>query len=369
MQKRSQDFTYSFPAVRGIQAGSEYYIAMCPLKLIPKIFQFDDEEVPPEYRAQRVINKARIPVITQYIVDNTDDYVFSSLTASIDGFVEFDSYNAQDHHQLGQLIVSMEAKFLINDGQHRRAAIEEALKIRPELGEETISIVFFHDVRLKRSQQMFSDLNKHAVNSTRSIGILYDFRDPLSMASKQVVQSNSFLHQYTDMESATLSMLSPKIFTLGSIYNTIRNLLKKSKGQTVESEEIDRAVLFWTVLCDSIHEWKLLKNRELTATKLRNNYIVGYSVFVEAMGLIGASLYHEFGDTSFSKIQEIEKLDWSKTNRVWIGRAMSNSGRITNNNDSVRLTSTYIKKLLDLPLNQEDIKCEQKINAEVISID
>ncbi len=44
------------------------------------------------------------------------------------------------------------------------AAIEEALKVRPELGDETLSVVFLHDAGLKRSQQMFADLNRHAIS-------------------------------------------------------------------------------------------------------------------------------------------------------------------------------------------------------------
>jgi DNA sulfur modification protein DndB len=42
------DFDYSFSAVRGIQAGRPCYIAMCPMRIIPKIFVFNEEEVPPE---------------------------------------------------------------------------------------------------------------------------------------------------------------------------------------------------------------------------------------------------------------------------------------------------------------------------------
>ena len=48
-------FNYQFSALRGIQAGREYYLAMCPLKLIAKIFLFDEEGIPPELRAQRIL--------------------------------------------------------------------------------------------------------------------------------------------------------------------------------------------------------------------------------------------------------------------------------------------------------------------------
>lgn len=35
-----ESFEYVFTALRGKQAGREYYVAMCPLKLVPKIFLF-----------------------------------------------------------------------------------------------------------------------------------------------------------------------------------------------------------------------------------------------------------------------------------------------------------------------------------------
>lgn len=79
------DYVYKFPVVRGIQAKREYFIAMVPLKMLPRLFPIDDEYVLPEYRAQRKLNEARIPVISKYILDNRDSYVFSALAASIDG--------------------------------------------------------------------------------------------------------------------------------------------------------------------------------------------------------------------------------------------------------------------------------------------
>ena len=83
------DFCYRFPAVKGLQAGKAYYIAMIPLRLLGRLFGNDDEYVPPEYRAQRRLNTARIPVIKDYILDNRDSYVFSALAAAIDGEHEF----------------------------------------------------------------------------------------------------------------------------------------------------------------------------------------------------------------------------------------------------------------------------------------
>ena len=55
--------TLNFPALRGVQAGREYYITMWTLRTLRQISIFDEDELPPELRAQRVLNKARIPEI------------------------------------------------------------------------------------------------------------------------------------------------------------------------------------------------------------------------------------------------------------------------------------------------------------------
>ena len=144
--------TYGFDAIRGIQAGREFYVAMCPFKTIPKLFIFNDSFVPPEMRAQRVLRDARIPALKNYIINNTKDYIFSSLTASVDGVMKFGPSPSEGQNgKIGRLYISMDATILINDGQHRRRAIEEALKEMPELAHEMISVVFFQDKGLKRS--------------------------------------------------------------------------------------------------------------------------------------------------------------------------------------------------------------------------
>lgn len=135
------DYVYQFPVVRGIQASKEYYIGMVPLKMLTRLFPAEEDYVLPEFRAQRKLNTSRIPVISHYILSNRDSYVFSALAASIDG--DFRFLPDEGNGDTGILQVSMEARFLINDGQHRKAAIYNALQEDDSLGNETIPVVFF----------------------------------------------------------------------------------------------------------------------------------------------------------------------------------------------------------------------------------
>jgi DNA sulfur modification protein DndB len=356
-------FSYNFPALRGVQAGNEYFIAMCPMKLIPRIFLFDEQEIPPEYRAQRILNKTRIPEITNYLLENSKEYVFSSLTASVDGELVFYSYSDNPQFKdIGKLTISLDSKFLINDGQHRRAAIEEALKISPELGEESISVVFYHDLGLKKSQQMFADLNRHAVNTTSSIGILYDHRDQLSMITKDLVAEIPLFDRYTDRERVSLSKNSPKLFSLNNIFNTNCKLLGKKKGELISDQEKIFIHAFWNLLSNSISEWNQVFRKELIPRDLRANFIIGHGVFLEAIGLVGHYLYRNHPTEWTKYIDKLTAIDWSRNNNNdWMGRAYGQTGRINKTNETIQLTANSIKLKLGLPLMENELIMEEKL--------
>ena len=139
-------------------------------------------------RAQRVLNVDRVPGITRYILDNEEGYLFSSITASFNCPLTFTPSPSDD--RIGSLEMDLEnMEFVINDGQHRAAAIAAALKENPDLGKERISVLLFEMENLDRLQQMFSDLNRFAHKTSRSMDILYDHRDNLSALTKEVSES------------------------------------------------------------------------------------------------------------------------------------------------------------------------------------
>jgi DNA sulfur modification protein DndB len=355
-----EEYNYQFTALRGIQAGREYYLAMCPLKLIPKIFLFDEDELPAELRAQRVLNRNRVPEIARYILDNSTDYVFSSITASIDGEVQFEPIEPQGFKRnVGKLTVPMTARFLINDGQHRRAAIEEALKENHQLGDETISVVFFIDAGLERSQQLFADLNKHAVRPTRSIGILYDKRDPFSCFALSLSEQVPIFRGLTETEKTTISNRSTKLFTLSAIYQATQALLGKGKGDDIGDSEQALGRAYWTCLGEVIPEWRLIIAREVTAARLRSEYVHSHGVALHALGIVGQALIASYPDTWQKHLAPLATLDWRRTNtHLWEGRAMQHS-KMSKAGQNVSLTANAIKQALGLPLSAEEAKLEQ----------
>ncbi len=354
----SAGFEYTFPAIRGVQAGREFYTSMCPLRLIPRIFLFDDEELAPEVRAQRVLNKGRLPSLARYLLDNPDDYVFSALTASVDGDIQFDAMTDQGMGmRVGQIRIPMDARFVINDGQHRRAAIELALSERPELGDETIAVVFFHDAGLERCQQMFADLNRHAVRPARSIGVLYDHRDPQAGLARLLSLRCTVFKGYVDMERSTLSANSGKLFTLSSIYNANHALLRDLN--LPGEEACGLAQRYWEAVDTLIPEWGMVRRRDLLAREVRKDFIHSHGLALHALGRVGNTLLRGSTDEAVwaSRLKPVGDVDWSRTNTDWEGRAIV-GGRVSKSHQNTVLTTNYLRRHLGLPLSTEEQQLE-----------
>ena len=352
------NFTYRFPAVKGHQAGREYFISMVPLKLLSKLFPAEDEIVPPEHRAQRRINEARIPEIKKYILDNRDTYVFSALSASIDGSYSFSSLMDND---VGILEVDMDSIFLINDGQHRKAAIEAAMQEDATLESETISIVFFGDEGLARSQQMFTDLNKHAVKTSNSLSTLYDGRDEIAVATKNIIDAIPFFKRFTDKERDILGKNSSSLFTLNMIYKANQRILH---GETCNDGDTAFLLTYWRCVADNIVEWQEVLNRTLTKKALRENYIVTLAITISAFGRLGRYFYDHQDIEMRDYLHKLQRIDWLRSNPQWVGRAIRENGKVQNSEDAIALTCAMIKQQIGVPLTKEEQQKEKHI-AEI----
>lgn len=356
----TDEFAVSFPAMRGVQASREFFVIMCPLRYLPRLFMFDETDVPPQLRAQRALNKSRLPGLINYVLENREDYVFSALTASVDGAMTFEAYDGGTHgNRLGVLHIAMDSRFLINDGQHRRAAIEEAMKADPGLGDETIPIVIFSDEGLARSQQMFADLNRHAVRPAKSIGVLYDHRDDDSGVARLVVIDSDFYRSVVEMERSTLSPRSRKLFTLSALYGATQSLLTGLQFSGI-AEAADVARAYWEMVADQIPEWQAVRKGNMSAGEVRQDFIHSHGIALAAMGRVGNTLLSANLQPSTWQpfVDQLSTIDWTRANSpLWEGRAMI-GGRVSKASMNVALTTNALRLHLGLPLSAEEQRVE-----------
>jgi DNA sulfur modification protein DndB len=368
---RSPNMKVSFPVMRGNIGRRQYYSLLIPLSEIPHLFKFNDwQQCTPELRAQRVLNKPRVTDIAKYMLENEDGYLFSSITASYSCPVNF--IPSTDNPETGTLEVDLEElEFIINDGQHRCAAIAAALKENPALGKEKISVLLFETESLERLQQMFSDLNRFVQQTSKSLGMLYDHRDNLSALTMEVSEQVDVFRGLVDKEKITIPLRSPKLFTISALYEANEELLGKKiakKDSTVYAEVLKTAVAYWTELSKIIGDWQRVKNGELSASELRQEKINTHAVVLRALGGVGRTLLEKYPVDWQGKLKLLERIDWRKSvgssaNPLWDDVCITAGSVVSNRQARAATLAILLREIGESPNG----KLTTRESAEVTS--
>lgn len=346
----------SFPAIKGIQAGHEYYSVMCPLKRLKRIFTFDETILLPEDRAQRSLNPSRIPQITSYIHNNRENYTFSSLTACIDGLCSFNAISEEGHGaNIGTLLVDEDAEFYITDGQHRTAAIKQALEEDPSLADESISVVFFVSKSLKERQKIFRDLNLYPVKTGKSYGVLFG-NSPDEILTNRVAKECEFFNGVISFDEGNLGPRSSKLFKHSSLYAANQSMLAEITKDNLETQ-VKVAIDFWNCVSTNLNVWQLAKANQLPPNE-RSEYVNFSAIVLKSLGMLGNQLILQ--KAWKRKLTKLKTLDWRRNNKQnWEGRCI-NQGRMSHSNTAAVLTLNTIKKHLKLPLTDKEQAEETK---------
>ena len=305
---------HSFSAIRGSQSGQYFYVAMCDMKSASQLFVFANPVLPPNMRSQRVLRKSRIPKIKNYILNNLDNYIFSSITVSVSGKINFEPFPSSD--DIGTISIQQNSTILINDGQHRMKAITEAIKEKNILNNDHISVVFFEDRGLEKSQQMFADLNRNVAKPTKSLSILFDHRNKFSRFIVELAQTLPIFQNRTELENTTISNRSKNFFTLNGIAETTKIFLGKSDALT----QIDRknVTLFWNTASENILHWKnMMYDPTIHPADLRSNFVHAHTNIHNALGIVGNCLMKDYPNSWRSHLKKLRTIDWSRESSIW----------------------------------------------------
>ena len=196
---------------------------------------------------------------------------------------------------------------------------------------------------------MFADLNKHAVKSTMSLSTLYDRRDDLANAVKDVVSNVAFLSKYIDKEKDNLGKNSLKLFTLANFLRANRRILK---DDVVTEKDRDFLIKYWDMIFQNISEWKQLENKQIHKCDLREDYILTLSVTLQSFGKLGRYFYENPKD--IGKIKKLSSIDWLRCNKEWCGRLIDAHGKIINNEDAIVKICNLIKLKIGIKLTREE---------------
>ena len=341
----------TFPAIRAFMGEGEFYCSVLTYGEAARLIQFVEDvddwstDTDPEAKIQRRLNVPRVErEMVPYLL-NVPDHFYSALTVEIrpaitdtfDGHLPFEAIGPSITGGMtwGQLTLDGTETLYALDGQHRLKSIQLAIRQRPELAREQIPVIFIPHRSPRRSQLLFSDLNRFAKSPSKSISLLFSHRDPVVTLAKVLMDRVDFLVGRVEVETTSLSKHTPNVVTLSSLYEMTRSLTEgRTVGDPLAQEEVDRQIEIWDSLVRHVEPWRKVAAREEHPAYLRKEYLAMHGVCHQAIAGAIAPLLTNGADID-TTLEPLGDVDWRISNQEWQGIAVQ--GRhISNTSTTVR---------------------------------
>ena len=352
---------FNIPAVRGMQGGHAFYTAMCPIRLLPKLFPVGvDDSTNDTHQSFRKANVARVREIAKDIVEHRNDFHIAAVTVSIEHEVRFiAAENTRSKLPVvGELFIPLEARLTILDGVHRIYGLQRALAECPSLADDSIAMLLHVDPDGSRRGQLFSDAKRHERTTAPSRRIAFDERDEVARLTRDVIAAVPVFVDAIEMEKTAISNRSRKLFTLSALYQANRTLLVDRK-QVSYKQRLRLAIEFWTEVATRIPGWAEVVKGDTSSAEIRASYVHCHAIGIAAIARAGRALLAESPNGWKKRLAKLSSLDWSRSNtKLWEGRAMI-GGRLSKSSSAVARTGDAVKRHLGLKLSRDEQATEK----------
>lgn len=355
----------TFPAIKASMGETEFYCSVLTYGEAARLIQFVEDvddwspDTDPESKIQRRLNVARVErEMVPYLL-TVQDHFYSALTVEIrpaivdgfDGSIPFEPLgpSVPGGMSWGQVVLDGTETLYALDGQHRLKSIQLAIRQRPELAREQIPVIFIPHRSQRRSQLLFSDLNRFAKSPSKSISLLFSHRDPVVLLAKALMDRVEFLAGRVEVETTSLSKHTPNVITLSSLYEMTRSFSEgREVSDPIRPEELDRHLQIWSALTTYVEPWRQVVAREEHPAFLRKEYLAMHGVCHQAIAGAVAPLIAGGTDVDHA-LEPLRKIDWRIANPEWQGVAVQ--GRhISNTSTTVRNLAGLIAFKLGAPV-------------------
>jgi DNA-sulfur modification-associated/Mrr N-terminal domain len=225
---------------------------------------------------------------------------------------------------------------------------------------------------LDRLQQMFTDLNRYAHKTSKSLDVLYDHRDHLSALTMEVAENVPAFRGQIDKERISLPASSPKLLTLSALYDANVELLGEVSDRPKSAgfaEKVRQATQYWITVADAIPDWQRVGKGILSAPELRKEKINTHSVVLRALGGIGNVLLTEYPLEWRTHVQRLVDIDWRKSvgasvNPLWDNVCIV-AGSVVSNRQARRAVLAVLKRELGQHQSNQETSLLHSLEREV----
>ena len=293
-----------------------------------------------------------------YLID-MDDHFYNALVVEHvrPGSPKHDVTFIPDEHDPTTGWVELEGTETLEalDGQHRLKSIELAVAENPDLASETIGLVIVPHKTVPLSQQLFSDLNRNAKPTPKSLNIMFEHREEAALLAKDLVKNSKYLTERVNLTGSTLSERSPYIVTIATLYEAMK-IVQPVLDASEHSDRVAQLTEYWDTALAALPGMTGLVSGQIYPRDLRGKYVYATGLGFEALAEAIKSAVVNF-PSKWSEIlsEGLSRIKWELTDPQWEGVALF-AGRVAIARAARQRTATLVKHLLGLPNEESHIR-------------
>lgn len=313
---------------------------------------------------QRETQGSRISAIYQYA---KMDY---AALPSCGAIVENLAVEPLSFQNLVKLTIPATSFRYLFDGQGRLAGIKRLLEKEQGFKDNTVSIKVYLTEGVEKDNQLFSDWNGSQNKPNASICMSMDSRKIINTFAKRILKSPnmSVFNSRIDYTKASVTLSSsPKLWSLNQFTTFVQLVLgvTAKSAETLLSDE-EKQESWQGFIVKYINELQKLEafgegvRSDECVAQLKENSVIGTAVWLKAMAITGKIIaLHLMQNTpsgqqaDWSCLQTLNDVDFSKTNREWIGRCMDYRGRFQDKGFNHKAMAAYLLAHMGIELPEE----------------
>lgn len=362
----------TFPALRGKMGEMDYALVMMRLGELVKHVGYAEEiqewdgGIPSEFKKQRKLNMSRITNEMVPYLTATPDHFYAAITAELErpgdpqNKLLFEPSDGGDG-TMGVLTLDGSEQVMALDGQHRLKSIELAMKTHPDLSRESIAVILVPGKGYRKSQQLFTDLNRYAKQPSKTLNLLFEHREFFAVVAKEVAGGARTFRDRVNLETNSLGQKARHHITLGVLYECVLALLdghysdsEKALGKISEATNLVIHI-YDDVVAPTLPEFESMLAGNSLPYDLRTKYIFGHSVGQQAIARAIRATRDEFGEKWEDAVRPAFKaIDWRLISPRWEGTAVQ-GGAIGSRRQNIEQTATVLKLLLGVTVPQKEM--------------
>jgi DNA sulfur modification protein DndB len=281
----------------------------------------------------RPLMQPHVKEIAKYLV-NTEAYILPPFIFNSNTPIKVFAFGSGSV-KFGYAVISSDVLLYVTDGQHRLKAIEKAVIERPELNNDSVTVLVVQEEDLEQIHQDFADCSKNKPIPP-ALRASFDVSDFLSKITRDLTKQLDIFNGRIDKISTTVGKDVNYIFTMSQLRVGVSEFLLGTSNKNLDSytvedlavykSSLEKAKSFYSEFARNNTTWSLLfqptsqANNLLNFYNLRQERIDFNSVGFIIISRIGHLILSENSFTEEQNlllIKTLANLDYRRTCSLW----------------------------------------------------